>query len=119
MELLTGEEARPGTVAALLKIDELWADYLAEIAELRAGIHWVSFGGKDPFNTFIHRAEELFSGVGRQIAEAVENPGECGAPENYNRGATWTYVSSDQPLGDMNQRMARAIANKIRGLLQP
>jgi preprotein translocase subunit SecA len=119
MELLTGGEDRARAVAALLKIDELWADYLAEIAELRAGIHWVSFGGKDPFNTFIHRAEELFSGAERQITEAVESPEECGAPEGYNRGATWTYVSSDQPLGDMNQRLARAIAGKIRGLLQP
>jgi preprotein translocase subunit SecA len=119
MELLTSQEDRTRTVAALLKIDELWADYLAEIAELRAGIHWVSFGGKDPFNTFVHRAEELFSGIERQITEAVESPEECGAPEGYNRGATWTYVSSDQPLGDMNQRLARAIAGKIRGLLQP
>jgi preprotein translocase subunit SecA len=119
MQLLTGEADRARTAAALLKIDELWADYLAEIAELKEGIHWISFGGKDPFNTFIHRAEELFSGVWRQITEAVENPDECGAPESYNRGATWAYVSSDQPLGDMNQRMARAIANKIRELLQP
>jgi preprotein translocase subunit SecA len=119
MELLTGGEDRARSSAALLKIDELWADYLAEIAELKEGIHWISFGGKDPFNTFIHRAEELFSGAWRQIAEAAENPDECGAPESYNRGATWAYVSSDQPLGDMNQRMARAIANKIRELLQP
>jgi preprotein translocase subunit SecA len=119
MELLTGAADRTGTTAALLKIDELWADYLAEIAELKEGIHWISFGGKDPFNTFIHRAEELFSGVWRQIADAAENPDACGAPENYNRGATWAYVSSDQPLGDMSQRMARAIANKIRDLLQP
>jgi preprotein translocase subunit SecA len=119
MELLTGGEDRTRTAAALRNVDEPWTDYLAEIAELKAGIHWVSFGGKDPFNTFIHRAEELFSGVWRQITEAVENPDECGAPEDYERGATWTYVSSDQPLGDMNQRMARAIANKIREMLQP
>jgi preprotein translocase subunit SecA len=119
MDLLTGAEDRAGTAAALLKIDELWADYLAEIAELKEGIHWISFGGKDPFNTFIHRAEELFSGAWRQIAQAVEHPDECGAPEGYSRGATWAYVSSDQPLGDMSQRMARAIANKIRELLQP
>ena len=119
MDLLTGEADQARTAAALLKIDELWADYLAEIAELKEGIHWISFGGKDPFHTFIHRAEEVFSGVWRQIDEAVENPDECGAPESYNRGATWAYVSSDQPLGDMNQRMARAIANKIRELLQP
>jgi len=35
--------------ALLLALDELWAEHLAGITELREGIHWRSMGGREPF----------------------------------------------------------------------
>ena len=51
------------------------------------------------------------------MEEAIADPANCGMPDTYERGATWTYVTTDQPLGDMNLRLARGIMNKLRLLL--
>lgn len=119
LEVLLGERECAMPRAALLRIDDLWSNYIAEIAEMRAGIHWVSFGGKNPLDTFLHDAADLFAELLPEIEEAIEDPANCGMPEDYERGATWTYVTTDQPLGDMNQRLARGIMNKLRVLLYP
>jgi len=71
LQVLLGEQECEDPRAALFTIDELWADYLAEIAELKSGIHWVSFGGKNPFDAFLHEAEQLFHVVHGRIAEAI------------------------------------------------
>ena len=44
----------------LLALDELWADHLAGVKELREGIHWRSWGGREPFYEFVRDAEEMF-----------------------------------------------------------
>ena len=44
-----------GRRLALAVLDDLWADYLANVAELRGGIHWVSWGGRDPLYSLPHR----------------------------------------------------------------
>ena len=110
----------------LLTIDEAWSQYLADIAELRSGIHWVSLGGKDPMNEYLHQAamsfENLVDGLDGQIIAAFSNlqPGRRGewtGLAKFDRGATWTYVINDQPFGDFGQRMARAIVQLVRQTL--
>ncbi len=114
LEVLDGERHSPDSRAALLKIDELWSDYLAAIGELKSGIHWISFGGKNPLDTFLREAQSIFSQVEQEIIESIEDGAAANPPESLLRGATWTYLITDQPLGDWNQRLARGIANKIR-----
>ncbi|MBV6434655.1 MAG: Protein translocase subunit SecA [Bryobacteraceae bacterium] len=116
--VLRGERECGNRRAALLKIDELWSDYLADIAELKSGIHWISFGGKNPFDTFVHEAAAMFEEVERGIEAAITNPAEHGTPDGFERGATWTYVTTDQPLGDYGQRLARGIARKFYDLAE-
>jgi hypothetical protein len=96
----------------------LWSQYIATIAEMKSGIHWVSFGGKNPLDTFLHDAASLFEEMLPLMEEAIEDPSSSGIADGYQRGATWTYVTTDQPLGDMNQRLARGIMNKVRALMQ-
>ena len=74
---------RTATLDGCLAIlDDLWADYLANVAELRGGIHWVSWGGRDPLHSFLTGAEEIYADflerLDEDIAEALANP---------NRGA--------------------------------
>ncbi len=61
-QVLTGEipsESELARVVTLRTIDDAWADYLSEVAEYRSGLHWHSWGGRDPYRgcmAFIHHA---------------------------------------------------------------
>ncbi len=102
----------------LIVIDELWSDYLASVGELKSGIHFISFGGKNPLDEFIHRAQEMFEEVEEALNAALENPGSLPRESSFDRGSTWTYITTDEPLGDMNQRIARGIAEKLQMLFR-
>jgi len=109
----------------LLKMDESWSNYLADVAELRSGIHWVSLGGKDPLNEYLHQTalsfENLLNGLDQQIIDDFSNmPRESGGEKDlpkFDRGATWTYVINDQPFGNISERMAKAIVQLVRQLI--
>ena len=107
----------------LLKIDEAWSNYLADVAELRSGIHWVSLGGKNPLDEYLHQTamsfEHLLNGLDEQIIDAFLNlqpdsRGEWAGLPGLDRAATWTYVINDQPFGDLGERMAKAIVQLVR-----
>ncbi len=111
----------------LLEIDEAWSLYLADIAELRSGIHWVSLGGKDPLNEYLHQSalafenllEDLDSRIIAAFSELLPGPqGEWEGLSKFERGATWTYVINDQPFGDFGERLAKALVQHIRQMMQ-
>ena len=109
----------------LVKIDDVWCDYLAAVAELRGGIHWVSWAGKDPLHTFLTRAGEIFEEarqrVDDEVVEALSRDDvleQGGVDETFERGATWTYLVSDQPFGTMQERWAKAVAGRVREILR-
>lgn len=107
----------------LAKIDELWSDYLMEVRELREGVHWVSFAGRRPLDEFQHKLVELFEMLEARFREEVTRVFEEAAitAEGIDAGqsglldtsATWTYLTNDQPFGDMNQRIARALEKML------
>jgi preprotein translocase subunit SecA len=103
-----------GRSIELAVIDDLWADYLANIAELRGGIHWVSWGGRDPLHSFLTGAQEIYADfkarLDEEIADALENPNK----ERFERGATWTYLTTDQPFGTLGERIAKAIRTRLK-----
>ncbi len=107
----------------LIKMDDLWSDYLAAITELRGGIHWESWSGKDPLHTFLTRASEVFSELEQRLEEEVQEALEedTGEPleDSFDRSSTWTYLVNDQPFGTMQERWARAVGARIRALLTP
>jgi preprotein translocase subunit SecA len=107
----------------LTRIDELWSDYLVEVAELRSGIHWVSLAGNDPLSEYLHQVAAIFETlqdrIGEQIIAAFAGlqPGENGGwPElpRFDRGATWTYVINDQPFGNISERFMKNLVQRIR-----
>ena len=101
-----------GSSIELVVIDDLWADYLANIAELRGGIHWVSWGGRDPLHSFLTGAQEIYADfkvrLDEEIAEAMENPNK----KQFERGATWTYLTTDQPFGTLGERIVKSIRQR-------
>ncbi len=98
----------------LAVIDDLWSDYLANIAELRAGIHWVSWGGRDPLHSFLTGAQEIYADfqarLDEEIANALAHPDE----QRFERGATWTYLTTDQPFGTLGERITKAVRQRFR-----
>jgi len=114
-----------GRALALAVIDDLWADYLANIAELRGGIHWVSWTGKDPLHTFLTGAQDIYADfedslraeIADGFASAAIADGQIrlAHQERFERGATWTYLTTDQPFGTLGERIAKSIRKSMRG----
>jgi preprotein translocase subunit SecA len=98
-------------------IDELWSDYLAAIAELRAGTPWLTLGGKDPHRTFLSEVhgmfEQMIGSIDAEVQLRLADPAASDAVRQ--RGATWTYLTTDEPFGPMTQRIMRTLVRKWRG----
>jgi preprotein translocase subunit SecA len=98
------EIVRRVTLAA---IDRCWSDHLAELAQVRDGIHLVALAGQDPYEQFHARARDAFDRTLARIdeealaifdglpvtADGVDwEAGGLMAP-----GSTWTYLVTDRP----------------------
>jgi len=100
-------------LVALDTIDELWSDYLAVVSELRASTIWVSLGGGSPFREYLQTVHAMFQELTRTIDEEIAARLERAATrglEPRQRGATWTYLTTDEPFGTMTERVMRRLA---------
>jgi preprotein translocase subunit SecA len=98
-------------------IDELWSDYLAVISELRASTIWVSLGGGNPFREYLRTVHEMFQELTRTMDEEIAARQEHASThgiEPRQRGATWTYLTTDEPFGTMTERVMRRLAVMLR-----
>jgi preprotein translocase subunit SecA len=112
-----------GRTLALAVIDDLWADYLANVAELRGGVHWVSWGGRDPLFTFLTGVREIYEDFQARLPEEIagafataeirEGGIQFRNAEKFERGATWTYLTTDQPFGTLGERIMKGIRRKF------
>lgn len=99
----------------LTTIDDLWAEYLAATSELRSGIHWVTWGGRDPLHEYLTRVDKLFHDLEVKIEEETQKrltEAEAGGVQYIERGATWTYLTTDQPFGSMTERILRGMLRR-------
>ncbi|HEV2990081.1 MAG TPA: hypothetical protein VG759_16680, partial [Candidatus Angelobacter sp.] len=102
----------------LTTIDDLWADYRAEINDLRAGIHWVTWGNRDPLFEYLTSVDKLFRQLEVDIEEETLKRLEKAETNGFDpsqRGATWTYLTTDQPFGTASERILRSLLkNKLK-----
>jgi preprotein translocase subunit SecA len=112
-----------GRKLALAAIDDLWADYLANVAELRGGIHWVSWGGRDPLYEFLTGVQAIYEDFHRCLTQEISDAfataeihereirfQDC---ERFERGATWTYLTTDQPFGALGERITKGLRSRF------
>jgi preprotein translocase subunit SecA len=103
LEVLLDKEADPRTRGLLLALmDEAWRDHLAQLADLRDGIHLVRLGGDDPLARFHVRAGEAYRQMTDDLdarIEAAEAPGAA-FEEPHVPSSTWTYLVNDDPFRD-------------------
>jgi preprotein translocase subunit SecA len=122
-DILTGRTpcaSETERLATLAAIDDLWADHLASVAELREGTVWLALGGREPLHDYLTRVHELFlelqdridDEVLRRLAEA-----EAGRWDPSSPGATWTYLTTDQPFGSMTERAMKGLRRMARNAL--
>ncbi len=114
---------RVGRELALAVLDDLWADYLANVAELRGGIHWVSWGGRNPLHEYLNGVDEIYAEfhecLKEELADALATAeireGEIHFEnrERFERGATWTYLTTDEPFGTMSERVGKGLRRRF------
>jgi preprotein translocase subunit SecA len=112
-----------GRQLALAIVDDLWSDYLANVAELKGGIHWVSWGNRDPLYEFLTGEQAIYEDfhrlLGESVAEALATAEirngviDFQEPERFERGATWTYITTDQPFGTLGERIVKGLRRKF------
>jgi preprotein translocase subunit SecA len=128
--ILDGSSACDSDLARLVSlrtIDDLWADYLSRITEFRDGLPWLDWalGGvpylsldrRDPLYVYAQKIHQWFpeleaslpNEIARRLAEA-----EAGKADPGERGAVWTYLTTDRPFGSFSQRLARGLRRKFR-----
>jgi preprotein translocase subunit SecA len=104
-------------LVTLTTIDDLWSDYLAAVAELRAGTVWISLGGGNPTGDFLIRLHAMFEELQRTIDEEIAarlNAADTVSAAGTERGATWTYLTTDEPFGSMTERAMRGLVRMVR-----
>ncbi len=102
---------------SLQTIDDLWSDYLADITDLREGVQWISWGGRDPLHEYLTAVDTLFQELEALIDEEIPKrlaEAEAGGQGPTERGATWTYLTTDQPFGTATERILRGIVRKVK-----
>ena len=129
-QILDGTEPSASELERLVSlraIDDLWSDYLARVAEFRDGLPWLDLGlGGAPFLSLDRRDahyeyarkihqwfSELEAEIPLEIARRVAEV-EAGGPNPAERGAVWTYLTTDQPFGSFNERLMRGLRRKFR-----
>jgi preprotein translocase subunit SecA len=107
-------------LVSLTTIDDLWAQHLAAVGELREGTQWLSYGGREPLYEYLKAVHRLFENLQTRIAEEIPQRLREAASHRLDpsqRGATWTYLSTDRPFGSLGERFVAGLARKGRGAI--
>jgi preprotein translocase subunit SecA len=114
--------SRAGRSIALFHLDRLWAEHLAELNEVREGVHLRALGRLDPLDEF-HRSavpafNDLFPKIEQRTLETFETieVTEDWEPEEatlVRPSATWTYLVHDNPFGSELDRLISAVGRRL------
>jgi preprotein translocase subunit SecA len=123
----SGCESDLARLVSLRTIDDLWADYLARVAEFRSGIPWLDWALEGIPGLTVDRRDALYEyakkihqwfpemeaalpgEIARRLSEA-----EASGVDPAERGAVWTYLTTDRPFGSFSQRFARGLARRFK-----
>ena len=116
--------ARVARSIALYHLDRLWAEHLAELSEVREGVHLRALGRLDPLDEFHRAAVPAFNELvpeieARTIATFTETDfdedWEPDEAELMRPSATWTYLVHDNPFGSELDRLIASVGRRLTG----
>lgn len=108
---------------ALWHLDRMWAEHLAELSEVREGVHLRALGRVDPLDEFHRAAVPAFNRLVPEIEErTVATFEELDLEEEFTPeraelvrpSATWTYLVTDNPFGSELDRLISVFSRKNR-----
>ncbi|MEQ4306133.1 accessory Sec system translocase SecA2 [Plantactinospora sp. B6F1] len=114
--------SKVGRSIALYHLDRLWAQHLAELSEVREGVHLRALGRLDPLDEFHRSAVPAFNALVPEIeTRTVETFEENEFDEDWEPGegelvrpsATWTYLVHDNPFGSELDRLIAAVGRRL------
>lgn len=105
-------------LVTLRTMDDLWADYLERIADYRSGVQWLSWCRRDPHYEYLKKIDQWFPDLEAALPEEVERrlaDAEAGGAQDLTeRGAVWTYLTTDQPFGVWTERILHGFHRKFK-----
>ncbi|MGC5310917.1 accessory Sec system translocase SecA2 [Micromonospora zamorensis] len=116
--------ARAARSIALFHLDRLWAEHLAELSEVREGVHLRALGRLDPLDEFHRAAVPAFNDLIPEIeARTITTFTETEFDEDWQPDdgtlvrptATWTYLVHDNPFGSELDRLIASIGRRLSG----
>lgn len=116
--------ARAARSIALYHLDRLWAAHLAELSEVREGVHLRALGRLDPLDEFHRAAVPAFNNLVPEIeARTIATFNETEFDEDWTPDdgtlvrptATWTYLVHDNPFGSELDRLIASIGRRLSG----
>jgi preprotein translocase subunit SecA len=116
-QVLTSDGPELERLVMLQTIDDLWADYLGAVADLRADAVWISLGAANPFARYTVQVHAMFQTFQQTIDEefpARLDQAMSAGVDPRQRGATWTYLTTDEPFGHLTERIMRGLRQMIR-----
>jgi preprotein translocase subunit SecA len=108
-EVLESEMPERERRITLRAIDDVWADHLARVADYRGGVQWISWSGRDPHRAYVLQVHEWFGKLEAGLEEEIARRLDADGDEFANRGAVWTYLTTDQPFPNLGHRLARGV----------
>ncbi|WFE28609.1 accessory Sec system translocase SecA2 [Solwaraspora sp. WMMD791] len=116
--------SRAARSIALYHLDRLWAEHLAELSEVREGVHLRALGRLDPLDEFHRAAVPAFNQLIPEIeARTVATFEETEFDEDWQPdeaqlvrpSATWTYLVHDNPFGSELDRLISSVGRRLSG----
>ncbi|MGS2617414.1 accessory Sec system translocase SecA2 [Micromonospora sp. LZ34] len=114
--------ARVARSIALYHLDRLWAEHLAELSEVREGVHLRALGRLDPLDEFHRAAVPAFNALVPEIeARTIATFTETEFDEDWEPdesklvrpSATWTYLVHDNPFGSELDRLIASVGRRL------
>jgi preprotein translocase subunit SecA len=108
----------------LYHLDRAWAEHIADLADVREGIHLRALGrGLDPLDEFHKEAVRSFNSLFERVEERSEEAfktvpitsagADLGSAGLKRPSATWTYLVQDNPFGTDIDRAVRSVGRLL------
>jgi preprotein translocase subunit SecA len=111
-----------GRSIALYHLDRAWTDHLAELADVREGVHLRALGRLDPLDEFHRAAVPLFNALIPAVEQKtietfeeaeIEDGWHPEESEMVRPSATWTYLVHENPFGSELDRLIAAVGRRL------
>jgi preprotein translocase subunit SecA len=103
-------------LVSLATIDDLWSEHLAGVSGLREETQWTSWANHNPLHEYLKDIDDMFRTMQATVEEEMPKrlaQAEATGIDPAERGATWTYLTTDQPFGSIQERMVTGLRRMI------